>query len=134
MTRMTWTYPAIMLAAVATGVLLSRGRQAALGLSRGERFGIALGASARCSYASTYRGLMCSAASRSLSAASRSVYLCNRRGRHLPPSRPSSPMATSVRLAGSGTVPSDPGPEAGAGSSSPGTAAPSVSVLATRSY
>lgn len=41
---MTWTYPAIMLAAVATGVLLSRGRQAALGLSRGERFGIALGA------------------------------------------------------------------------------------------
>lgn len=41
---MTWTYPAIMLAAVATGVLLSRGRQASLGLSRGERFGIALGA------------------------------------------------------------------------------------------
>jgi phosphatidylglycerol:prolipoprotein diacylglycerol transferase len=41
---MTWTYPAIMLAAVATGVLLSRGRQASLGLNRSERFGIALGA------------------------------------------------------------------------------------------
>lgn len=41
---MTWSYPFIMLAAVATGILLSRGRQAALGLGRGERFGIALGA------------------------------------------------------------------------------------------
>jgi phosphatidylglycerol---prolipoprotein diacylglyceryl transferase len=41
---MTCSYPVIMLAAVATGILLSRGRQAALGLDRGQRFGIALGA------------------------------------------------------------------------------------------
>jgi hypothetical protein len=41
---MNWAYPAIMFSAVATGVLLSRGRQTSLGLSRGERFGIALGA------------------------------------------------------------------------------------------
>src|SRR5690242_218523 len=41
---MTWAYPAIMLASISAGVLLSRGRQTSLGLSRGERFGILLGA------------------------------------------------------------------------------------------
>lgn len=41
---MNWAYPVIMCSAVVTGVLLSRGRQTSLGLSRGERFGIELGA------------------------------------------------------------------------------------------
>jgi phosphatidylglycerol:prolipoprotein diacylglycerol transferase len=41
---MPWSYPLIMLAAVATGVLLSRGRQQTLGLTRQERIGIGIGA------------------------------------------------------------------------------------------
>jgi phosphatidylglycerol:prolipoprotein diacylglycerol transferase len=39
-----WFYPLIMLAAVAVAAWLSRGRQRALGLSRGERLGVGLGA------------------------------------------------------------------------------------------
>ncbi len=39
-----WTYPALMLASVATAAALSRGAQSGLGLSRSQRLGIALGA------------------------------------------------------------------------------------------
>lgn len=39
-----WTYPALMVASVVVAVLLSRGSQASLGLSRSQRMGIAIGA------------------------------------------------------------------------------------------
>lgn len=41
---MTWAYPAIMLAAVASAAILSRGRQHSLGLSSSDRLAIGLGA------------------------------------------------------------------------------------------
>ena len=39
-----WAYPALMMASVATAVMLSRGSQSGLGLSRGQRAAIGLGA------------------------------------------------------------------------------------------
>ncbi len=42
--RVTWTYSALMLLTLATGALLARGRQRALGLSPLQRLGIGLGA------------------------------------------------------------------------------------------
>ena len=42
--RPPWTYPALMLLSLLTAVILSRGSQAALGLARAQRLGIALGA------------------------------------------------------------------------------------------
>jgi phosphatidylglycerol---prolipoprotein diacylglyceryl transferase len=42
--ELPWSYPLIMLASVAAAVVLSRGGQSALGLSKRERLGVALGA------------------------------------------------------------------------------------------
>lgn len=41
---MTWTYPALMLLAVVTGVVLRRRSQRSLDLTRSQRWGVALGA------------------------------------------------------------------------------------------
>ena len=41
---MNWTYPAVMGVAITTGFLISRRTQQPLGLNRGERLAIALGA------------------------------------------------------------------------------------------
>jgi phosphatidylglycerol:prolipoprotein diacylglycerol transferase len=42
--RSFWTYPAVMILSVAVAVVLGRGSQASLGLSRSQRLGIGLGA------------------------------------------------------------------------------------------
>ncbi len=43
-TTLPWIYPTLMLLSVAVAAVLSRGAQTALGISKGERLGIALGA------------------------------------------------------------------------------------------